>query len=108
MYSVSCKFEAQMDSESVLNKGKKIAFLKNISPGTFEFKGSDVVCLYCIGNSCTINLNPTHGSFKNSVSSHLQLKQYTATAKGTKQGMLDALFLHKVKFVQSPNIKRMK
>lgn len=75
-----------------MDEGKKIAFLKKISPGTFELKGSHVLCSYCVGNSRTINLNPNHGSFENNVRSHLQAKQHTAAAKGKKQRTLDSLF----------------
>lgn len=85
-----------VSSESVVNldmdEGKKIAFLKKISPSTLELKGSHVLCSYCVGNSRTINLNPNHGSFENNVRSHFQLKQHTAAAKGKKQGMLNSLF----------------
>lgn len=85
-----------VSSESVVNldmdEGKKIAFLKKISPGTFELKGSHVLCSYCVGNSRTINLNPNRGSFENNVRSHLQSKQHTAAAKGKKQRTLDSLF----------------
>ncbi|CAH3193254.1 unnamed protein product [Porites evermanni] len=74
-----------VSSESVVNldmdEGKKIAFLKKISPGTFELKGSHVLCSYCVGNSRTIYLNPNHGSFENNVRSHLQSKQPTAQQK---------------------------
>lgn len=79
-----------ISSESVvsldMDEGKKIAFLKKISPSTFELKGSHVVC------SCCVNLNPNRGSFENNVRSHLQSKQHTAAAKGKKQGTLDSLF----------------
>lgn len=69
-----------------MDEGKKRAFLKKISPSTFELKGSHVVC------SCCVNLNPNRGSFENNVRSHLQSKQHTAAAKGKKQGTLDSLF----------------
>ena len=77
-------------------KEKKIAFLKKISPGTFEVKGGYLVCSFCIGSNRTINLNPNHGSFENNVCSHLQSKQHSAAAKlGKKQGTLDAMFCTK-------------
>lgn len=100
-----------VSSESVVNldmdEGKKIAFLKKISPGTFELKGSHVLCSYCVGNSRTIYLNPNHGSFENNVRSHLQSKQPTAQQK-VKNKVCRFFVWHKGKFVQSPNIKRMK
>ena len=86
-------------SESVVNldmdEGKKISFLKKISPGTFEVKGGYVVCSFCVGSNRTINLNPNHGSFKNNVHSHLQSKQHSAASKGKRQGTPDAMFFTK-------------
>ena len=83
-------------SESVVNfdieEGKKIAFLKKISPGTFEVKGTQVTCSFCVGSKHTISLNPSHGSFENNVRSHLQSKQHIAASKGKKQSALDSLF----------------
>lgn len=104
---VSLAGRENVPSESVVNldmdEGKKIAFLKKISPGTFEVKGGYIVCSFCVGSNRTINLNPNHGSFENNVRSHLQSKQHSAAAKGKKQGTLDAMFCTKSSSSKAPS-----
>lgn len=104
---VSLAGRENVPSESVVNldmdEGKKIAFLKKISPGTFEVKGGYVVCSFCVGSNRTINLNPNHGSFENNVRSHLQSKQHSAAAKGKKQCTLDAMFCTKSSSSRAPS-----
>lgn len=98
-------------SESVVNldmgEGKKMALLNKISPGTFELKGSYVTCSFCVGNNCTINLNPNQGSFKTTCAVIFNrssiLPQLTVKTRHAR------FFLwHKVRFVHCPNIKQMK
>lgn len=81
-------------SESVANmeivEARKVEFVRNTAPGTFEIVDGYISCRYCVGNSRNIALNPQHGSFENNVKQHLKSKEHTVAAKGKKQGTLDS------------------